>query len=83
MSIQRKVSLYLIAARAYYWDDDPVMTDHDFDALAQELLANYEEASKHPHCPTRDDLKAGTYLGHYPDIVIEATRQYRKRVNEL
>lgn len=83
MSIQRKVSLYLMAAHAYYLQDDPILTDGEFDELARELLSAYDEASAHPHCPTQDDLRAGTYLGEYPSIVPLATRQYRKRVQEL
>lgn len=80
MSPQRKVSLYLMAAHAYYVEDDPVMTDHEFDTLAKELLEDYDIASKHPHCPSKDDLRAGTYLGEYPSIVPLATRQYRQRL---
>lgn len=74
------VALYMMASYAYYMADDPIMTDGEFDELARKLLDNYDQYSKHPHCPTRDDLRAGTYLGSYPQIVIGALEQYRLKV---
>ena len=74
------VALYMMASYAYYMADDPIMTDGEFDALAKKLLDNYDQYSNHPHCPTRDDLRAGTYLGDYPQIVIGALEQYRLKV---
>jgi len=74
------VALYMMASYAYYMVDDPIMTDGEFDELAKKLLDNYDQYSSHPHCPTRDDLRAGTYLGDYPQIVIGALEQYRLKV---
>jgi len=71
------VSMYMMAAYAYYMDDEPIMSDHEFDMLAQYILENYAQYSKHPHCPSEDDLKAGTYLGEYPTIVRVALDRYR------
>jgi len=74
------VALYMMASYAYYMADDPIMTDGEFDALAKKLLDNYDQYSSHPHGPIRDDLRAGTYLGDYPQIVIGALEQYRLKV---
>ena len=71
------VAMYMMAAYAYYVDDEPIMSDYEFDVLAQTILDEYEHYSKHPHCPTEGDLRAGTYLGEYPTIVRVALDQYR------
>lgn len=72
------VAMYLMSSYAYYYGSDPIMTDSEFDELAKYLLANYDKYKSHPHCPTEDDLRAGTYLGNYPSIVVSALEQYRK-----
>ena len=72
------VALYMMASYAYYYGDDPIMTDEAFDALAVHLLKNYDMYKSHPHCPTEDDLRAGTYLGQYPTIVQVALQEYRR-----
>ena len=80
---QRKgnpVAMYLMAAYAYYMEDDPIMDDHSFDMLAVAILDDWDKWSQHPHCPTQDDLRAGTYLGEYPMIVQGALNAYRKKV---
>ena len=77
------VAMYLMAAYAYYIDDDPIMADYDFDVLAQTILDDYDHYSKHPHCPTEDDLRAGTYLGEYPNIVRGALDTYKRRLRGL
>ena len=74
------VAMYLIAAYAYYMDDDPIMADYEFDMLAQEILEDWDKWSQHPHCPTQDDLRAGTYLGEYPSIVRGALDSYRRKL---
>ena len=72
------VAMYLMASYACYYGCDPIMTDGEFDRLAVYLLKNYDRYKSHPHCPTEDDLRAGTYLGDYPTIVKIALDQYRK-----
>ena len=59
------ISMYLMAAYAYYKDDDPIMDDYQFDALAKYLEQNIDRLPPHPHkhLITKDDLRAGTYLG--------------------
>lgn len=81
---QRKgnpVAMYLMAAYAYYVEDEPIMDDHSFDMLAQEILRDWDKWSKHPHCPTQDDLRAGTYLGEYPSIVRGALDAYQRKIH--
>ena len=77
------VAMYMMAAYAYYMDDDPIMDDWSFDMLAKQILEDYETHSKHPHCPSEDDLKAGTYLGEYPNIVRGALDAYRRQIQGL
>lgn len=76
-----KLSLYLMAAYAYYMEDEPIMSDWDFDNIAKELLENYDSIEHpHKHLVTPDDLRAGTYLGEYPEVVKGALNHYRKEV---
>ena len=74
--------MYLMGAYAYYVEDEPIISDWDFDMLAKHILENYDNI-QHPHIHllTKDDLKAGTYLGEYPLIVKGALNEYRHRVN--
>ena len=77
------VAMYMMAAYAYYVEDDPIMDDWSFDMLAKQILEDYETHSKHPHCPSQDDLRAGTYLGEYPLIVRGALDQYRRKLRGM
>ena len=72
------VSMYMMAAYAYYKEDDPIMSDWQFDQLALQLLEEYDRWSLHPHLPSKDDLRAGTYLGDYPNVVELALNAYRR-----
>ena len=72
------VAMYLMAAYAYYQEDDPIMSDWQFDQLALQLLDEYDKWKLHPHLPSQDDLRAGTYLGKYPEIVKGALNTYRR-----
>ena len=75
------LSMYLMGAYAYYVEDDPIMSDWDFDLLAKTLLDNYDSIEHpHKHLVTKDDLRAGTYLGEYPEIVKGALTNYRNEV---
>jgi len=74
------ISMYLMASYAYYYVFDPIMTDEQFDILGRYLLQSIDELPDHPHkhLITKDDLRAGTYLGNYPDIISQAVQEYRK-----
>lgn len=74
-----KLSMYLMAAYAYYVEDDPIMGDWHFDMLAKELLEDYDNIEHiHKHLVSKDDLRAGTYLGQYPEMVKGALNSYRR-----
>jgi hypothetical protein len=74
------ISTYLMWAYAYYQEDDPLTSDWTFDRLAKWLLEHWDTLPPHPHkhLITKDDLRAGTYLGPYPEIVKACVNQYRK-----
>ena len=74
------VAMYLMASYAYYVEDDPIMNDWTFEEYGRKLYENYDAYKAHPHCPSREDLEAGTYLGPYPRIVISALNHYRRHV---
>lgn len=77
-NINLAVPLYLIAAYAYYIEDDPLISDDCFDWLAKLLKDHWEELShRHKKYLTLDDLNAGTFLGEYPSIVPGAVNDLR------
>jgi len=77
--MKNPIARYLMCAYAYYKQDDPLMPDTDFDQLAKWLLTNYDDVDHfHKHLVTKDDLKAGTYLGKYPERVKGAVRSWRR-----
>jgi len=64
------VPWYLMAAYAYYKQDEPILTDAFFDAMGKTMLERWDDINHyHKHLITVDDLAAGTYLGDYPSIV--------------
>ena len=69
----------LLCAYAYYQLDTNLIPDGEFDQLAKDILANYDNIEHmHKYLVTKKDLDAGTYLGEYPTIVRSATKQYIK-----
>lgn len=77
-TIKNPVARYLMASYAYYIEDDPIMSDGEFDELCKILLENWDKLN-HPHKAniTKPDLEAGTFLGEYPTIVEFALKSYR------
>jgi hypothetical protein len=77
----RSVAFYIMAAYAYYIEDDPLFTDEVFDSLAKYILKEWDNIT-HPHLSylTKDMLEAGTYLGDYPSMAIGGLEDYRKKV---
>ena len=62
---------------AYYQLNTNLITDHEFDQLGKDILANYDNINHmHKHLVTREMLDAGTYLGEYPTMVRSATLNY-------
>lgn len=80
--MKNPIAKYLMSAYAYYVEDDPLISDAEFDELSKFILDNYDDM-KHPHkhLVTKHDLKAGTFLGKFPLIVIGAVKDYRKKMS--
>ena len=78
-SINMSVPYYIMAAYAYYKEDDPIISDHTFDKLALLILENYDTI-EHPHKKylDKETLEAGTYLGEYPRLAIDSLKHLRK-----
>jgi hypothetical protein len=78
----RLVAMYLMASYAYYIEDDPIMSDGDFDNLCKDLLSEFDTVvHMHKYLLSKDALRAGTCLlsvEDYPNIVIGAVRTYRR-----
>lgn len=80
--MKNPIAKYLMCAYAYYQLDKNLIADTEFDQLAKDILANYDNIEHmHKHLVTKKDLDAGTYLGEYPNIVIGATLDYIKTHN--
>ena len=78
-NINMCVPWYLMAAYAYYVEDDPILSDSRFDRLARFMLERWDEIEHfHKHLITIRDLEAGTYLGEYPSRVAGAVKQLRE-----
>jgi hypothetical protein len=74
------VPWYLMAAYAYYVEDDPILSDHAYDHMVKKMVKEWEHIEHmHKHLLNLDDLKAGTYLGEYPSRVKGAVRDLRKK----
>lgn len=69
-SINMYVPWYMMAAYAYYVEDDPILSDTMFDKMAKRMLELWDEI-EHPHKKylSEDMLKAGTFIGEYPSRV--------------
>ena len=71
-----------MCAYAYYEMDKPLIEDFEFDALAKEILDNWDNIQHmHKYLLTKDMLVAGTYLGEYPNIVKGAVGNYIRENN--
>jgi len=73
------VSFYFMMAYAYYVEDEPIGSDHLFDVLCRYLLQEFDNLHDHKHryLLTKENLRAGTYLGEYPDHIKYATAHYK------
>ena len=78
-SVNLAVPFYIMAAYAYYKEDDPIISDHAFDNLASIILEHYDEIT-HPHKSylDRGTLEAGTYLGNYPSMAVGGLKDLRQ-----
>lgn len=75
------VPWYLMAAYAYYVDDDPIITDSVFDRLAKQMLDMWDMIDHvHKDLITKDMLEAGTYQGEYPSRIKYAVQALRSNI---
>ena len=81
-NINMTVPWYLMASYAYYEQDNPILSDAVFDRLAKKILDNWDEIEhKHKSYITKDQLRAGTYMGEYPKQVEGAIESIRGACN--
>ena len=75
------VAWYLMASYAYYWEDDPILSDSAFDQLGKDLLARWDKVQhRHKHLLSEDELRAGSCLlskDKYPGMTIGALHHLR------
>ena len=66
-SINMLVPWYIMAAYAYYVEDDPILEDSMYDTIGKRLLEHWDEIEhRHKDYLSKDMVSAGTYLGEYP-----------------
>ena len=77
-NINLMVPWYLMAAYAYYEQDDPIVSDRFFDDLAKTIHAVWDDIEhRHKGYLNLEMLEAGTYIGDYPSIVAGAVEELR------
>jgi hypothetical protein len=73
------VPWYLMAAYAYYVDDDPILSDYVYDHMIKKMVKEWDRIEHiHKHFIELDALRAGTFLGEYPSKVPGAVKELRK-----
>ena len=77
-NINLTVPWYLMAAWAYYEDDNPILSDGYFDNLSRKIMIHWDEIDHmHKDFISKDDLEAGSFLGKYPSRVEGAVKALR------
>ena len=77
-NVNMTIPWYLMAAYAYYEEDNPILSDALFDRLARKIDENWDDIEHiHKQHIVRDALKAGTFLGKDPSRVEGAVKQLR------
>ena len=77
-NLNMAIPWYLMAAYAYYEEDDPILSDSYFDKLSVKILSNWDNIEHiHKDFVSKDTLEAGTFLGKYPSRVSGAVKQLR------
>ena len=77
-SINMYIPWYLMAAYAYYEEDDPILSDRTFDNMAKRMLAHWDEIEHvHKSYLNKDMLQAGTFTGEYPKQIKGALESVR------
>lgn len=75
------IGKYLVHSYIYYQLDNSVISDGDYDKMANYILEHYDELEHpHKHLISKDALKAGTFLlaeKDYPTIVKYTARMVK------
>lgn len=72
------IPFYLMASYAYYKADDPIFSDSFYDELAKTMLDIWDALEhRHKSLITLDELKAGSYIGEYPSLVIGGLESFK------
>lgn len=80
-NINMMVPWYLMASYAYYEQSDPILSDSFFDEMGKTMLAVWDDIEHfHKDLISIEDLKAGTYLGKYPERVKGGLKHLRSEV---
>ena len=78
-NINMTVPWYIMAAYAYYEQDDPIIEDSMFDKIAKRILKEWDDINhRHKDYLTKDMLKAGTYIGKYPPQIEGALKSVKE-----
>lgn len=76
------IPFYLMASYAYYKQDNPIFSDSFYDELAKTMMSIWHAIEhRHKALITIDDLKAGSYLGEYPSIVVGGLESFRNALH--
>ena len=77
-NINTAVPWYLMAAYAYYEEDDPILQDNTFDRLAKKILSAWDTIEHmHKDILNKDMLEAGSFIGEYPSRIKFALQSLR------
>jgi len=77
-NINMVVPWYLMAAYAYYVEDNPIIEDSTFDRMAKKILQEWDNIThRHKEYLDHSMLEAGTYLGEYPPQIEGALQSVR------
>ena len=77
-NVNMYIPWYIMAAYAYYVEDNPILEDTTFDKMSQRILEHWDAIEhRHKDCLSKDMLEAGTYLGDYPPQIEGAVASVR------
>lgn len=73
------VPYYIMAAYAYYVEDEPFISDAAYDKINKMLIEKWDVVQHvHKDLIDKDQLDAGTCLIQYPEIIKWAVKDLRK-----
>lgn len=75
-NINMTVPWFLMAAYSYYIEDDPILSDAQFDRLVKRMIEHWDNIEHHhKDLITLESLEAGTFFGAYPTITKDAVKE--------